>query len=234
MPDRPLIITIDGPAGAGKSTVSRLLAWHLKLDYLDTGAMYRAVAWALTARKDIPSRGRNLKTFLQDLDITIQGSGPTQKVWVLGQEIGQKIRTPEITQLASTFSMRPEVREALTEKQRAWGRRQGLVAEGRDMGTVVFPQADFKFFLTASIEIRAQRRLAELLQSGQAVSLEQVKKDMSRRDAQDQKRALAPLHPAPEARIIDTGHLCVDDILQILLTTIGGKAQAPFPLRNKS
>ena len=229
MPDRPLIIAIDGPAGAGKSTISRLLAQHLRLDYLDTGAMYRAVAWALATMKDPPSKGRNLKTFLQDLDITIEGSGPTQKVWVLGQEIGQKIRSPEITQLASTVSMRPEVREALTEKQRAWGRKQGLVAEGRDMGSVVFPQADFKFFLTASIEIRAQRRLVELLQSGSAVSLDQVKKDMERRDAQDQKRALAPLQPAAEARIIDTGPLTVDAILQILLTTICGKVQPPFP-----
>jgi cytidylate kinase len=218
--NRPLIITLDGPAGSGKSTISRRLAQRLGLDFLDTGAMYRAAAWALKHRPDVPEKGRALKAFLRDLDITIEGSGPGQKVRVLGQEIGQTIRTPEITLSASTVSMRPEVREALTEKQRAWGRRRGLVAEGRDMGTVVFPQADFKFFLTAPIEIRAQRRLAELRQSGQTVSLEQVQEDMARRDAQDRARALAPLQPAAEARIIDTGNLSVEAVLQLLMNLI--------------
>lgn len=215
-----IIITIDGPAGAGKSTVTRLLADQLRLACLDTGAMYRVVAWFLREHKKEALSGEALLLLLQDLDFIIEGNGPAQKVWVQGLDISQEIRTPEISQLASAVSMKPEVRSILAEKQKAYGEKGGLIAEGRDMGTIIFPQADYKFFLDASLEIRAQRRYEELSQRGQSVSLEEVKREMEARDRQDQERALAPLFPAQDARRIDTSHLSSEEVVKTILSHI--------------
>jgi CMP/dCMP kinase len=220
-----IIITIDGPAGAGKSTITRLLAESLGLDCLDTGAMYRVVAWVLKEQKKKDLSGEALLLFLKDLDFTIEGNGPTQKVWVQGRDVSQEIRIPEISQLASAISMKPEVRSILAEKQRALGSRGGLIAEGRDMGTVIFPQAEYKFFLDASLGVRAQRRFQELLQRGQSPSLEEVKQDMERRDRQDQERALAPLRPAQDAQVINTSHLSIEDVVQLMRSRIFKKTQ---------
>jgi cytidylate kinase len=226
MPDRHLLITIDGPAGAGKSTISRRLAGRLGLAYLDTGALYRAVAWALKAGGKEQAEGPALLRFLENLDIRIFGQGREQRVWVSGREIGRQIREPEISQLASAVSKKPEVRAFLLAKQRAWAQKQGLVAEGRDMGTVVFPQAAFKFFLEASLAVRSQRRFQELLEAGHSLSLEKVRQDMSFRDQQDQGRSLAPLQPAPDARVIDTTDLTIDQVLQEIIRIISGHPEA--------
>jgi len=226
MPDRHLLITIDGPAGAGKSTISRRLAGRLGLAYLDTGALYRAVAWALKAGGQEQAEGPVLSRFLENLDIRIFGQGREQQVWVSGREIGRQIREPEISQLASAVSKKPEVRAFLLDKQRAWAHKQGLVAEGRDMGTVVFPQAAFKFFLEASLAERSQRRFQELLEAGHSLSLEKVRQDMSFRDQQDQGRSLAPLQPAPDARVIDTTDLTIDQVLQEIIRIISGHPEA--------
>ena len=215
-----IIITIDGPAGAGKSTVTKILGDRLGLDCLDTGAMYRAVAWAIREGKKEALSGEALVLFLKDLNFVIEGNGPDQRVWVQGRDVSQEIRTPEISQLASAFSMKPEVRSVLADKQKALGRQGGLIAEGRDMGTVIFPQADYKFFLEASLEVRAQRRCKELTQRGQTVSLDEVKQEIETRDRQDQQRTLAPLCPAQDARVIDTSQLTPEMVVETILSQI--------------
>jgi cytidylate kinase len=215
-----IIITIDGPAGAGKSTTTRLLAEKLGLDCLDTGAMYRVVAWGLKEKKKQEISGKELSLFLKDLDFSIEGNGPAQKVWVRDRDVSQEIRTPEISQLASAVSMKPEVRSFLAEKQRAFGIQGGLIAEGRDMGTVIFPQAGYKFFLDASLAVRARRRFQELQQSGQTPSLEEVKRDIEARDRQDQERDLAPLRPAPDAHIVNTTCLSIEEVVQSILSLL--------------
>ncbi len=215
-----IIITIDGPAGAGKSTVTKILGDRLGLDCLDTGAMYRAVAWAIREGKKEALSGEAMIRFLKDLDFVIEGNGPAQRVWVQGRDVSQEIRTPEISQLASTFSMKPEVRSVLADKQKALGRQGGLIAEGRDMGTVIFPQADYKFFLKASPDVRAQRRYKELIEKGQSVSPEEVKREMEIRDRQDQQRTLAPLCPARDARVIDTSQLTPEMVVETIISKI--------------
>jgi CMP/dCMP kinase len=214
------IITIDGPAGAGKSTICKLLAARLGMECLDTGAMYRAVAWFLRKHKKEDLSGENLAFFLKNLDFRIEGQGLEQKVWVDGEDVGPDIRTPEISWLASVVSKKPEVRALLTERQRALGRHGKLVAEGRDMGTVIFPQAEYKFYLSASVLIRARRRNEELIGRGQAIALEKVIQEMEERDLQDQNRDLAPLCPAPGALIIDTSDLSVEQVLEKMISFI--------------
>jgi CMP/dCMP kinase len=216
-----LIITIDGPAGSGKSTLCHLLAGRLNLECLDTGAMYRAVAWALREKAEDRLCGEPLKGLIRELDLEIKGVGDRQAVRVGGLEVTREIRHPEISQLASILSSRPEVRQVLTEKQRRLGARGGLVAEGRDMGTVVFPEAQVKFFLQASLEVRARRRLKDLSRAGYPdLSLDEVLVEMDRRDLRDQQRELSPLRPAADALVIDTAPYSIDEVLQMMLAEI--------------
>jgi CMP/dCMP kinase len=215
-----IIITIDGPAGSGKSTIAQLLAEQLGLDCLDTGAMYRVVAWILRKQKKEELTGEALLLFLKDLEFVIEGNGPGQKVWVQGKDVSREIRTPEISRLASSVSMKPEVRSVLAERQKALGQQGALIAEGRDMGTVIFPQAEFKFFLNASLEVRARRRYQELIHKGHSVSLKDVEQEMEARDRQDQERTLAPLCPAPDAWVVDTSRLSIDDVIQSIRSII--------------
>jgi CMP/dCMP kinase len=214
------IITIDGPSGAGKSTICKKLAALLNMDCLDTGAMYRVVAWYIQKNGKEDLSGSTLAFFLANLNFQIEGQGLSQKVWVEGEEISQQIRTPEISLSASLFSMKPEVRTFLAQKQRALGEKGGMVAEGRDMGTVIFPQARYKFFLTAEVSVRASRRYMELLEGGQKVSLEKVRQEMEARDLQDEQRALAPLRPAPGAIIIDSSGLSVEEVVEKMVVVL--------------
>jgi cytidylate kinase len=214
------IITIDGPAGSGKSTLCRLLARTLGLECLDTGAMYRALAWFVRHQGAEAWSGAALESLIRPVEIVIKGSGAEQRVTVNGQEVTPEIRHPEITRLASDLSARGEVRRVLTEMQRRLGARGGLVAEGRDMGTVVFPQARYKFYLEADLRVRAERRYRELQQSGFPAVLERVEEDMGRRDRQDSGRTLAPLRPAADAEIIDTSLLNVEEVLARMLTRV--------------
>lgn len=196
---RPLLITIDGPAGAGKTTVSKMLARELGYGYLDTGALYRGVAHAVRAAGIAADDDAGLERVCQRLKLEFQDS----RLISNGVDISEHIRTPEITMLASAVSARPVVRQALLDLQRRLGRSKALVAEGRDMGTVVFPDADLKFFLDASVRQRALRRFEQYGQAG-GQTLERIEQEIRQRDANDSSRDVAPLKPADDAVTIDS------------------------------
>lgn len=214
------IITIDGPGGAGKSTVSLLLAKKLDFIYLDTGAMYRAVA--LNAlRKGIGFGDlKALYEMCRSIDINFMSTGDNYRVYIGEEDITDEIRRPEMDMLSSKISIIKEVRDAMTGLQRRMGRKGRLVAEGRDMGTVVFPDANHKFFLTASPEARAGRRYAERLGRGESISMEEVETELIKRDEQDETRAIAPLRPADDAIIIDTTPSGVDEVVEKIMVNI--------------
>ena len=214
------VITIDGPAGSGKSTVSRLLARRLKVLYLDTGAMYRAVA--LKAKRegvDLKDREK-ISKLCRDLDLHFETLDGTARLFVGAEDISAAIRSPEMDMLSSAVSAIKEVREAMTLLQRKMAEQGGVVAEGRDMGTVVFPDADYKFFVNADPGVRAGRRYRERLERGESVSRGEVEKELKKRDDQDMTRALAPLVPAQDAIIIDTTHLSVEEVVEKMVRTM--------------
>ncbi len=208
------VIAIDGPAGAGKSSVSREVAEKLGFQYLDTGAMYRCAGLAAQrARLDLADR-EALASLLAELSIAFQG----ERVLLNGEDVSTEIRTPAMDKAASEISAIPMVRERLTELQRSLGRNSNIVAEGRDMGTVVFPDAELKIFLTASTEARARRRWNQLKESGQEIPLEKLVEEIEARDRADSSRACAPLKPAPDAIIIDTTHMTRQEVVEAILT----------------
>ena len=214
------IIAIDGPAGSGKSTVSRLTAKRLHFLYLDTGAMYRAVALESKRRVIDLSRRKELRELCRNLDLHFRGDGEESRVCIGPEDISSLIRSPEMDMLSSRISAIGEVREAMTELQRKIGVKGGVVAEGRDMGTVVFPQADHKFFITATLEVRAERRYRERLTRGESVSKAEVERELRERDEQDTTRAIAPLFPAKDAVIIDTTDLSPEQVVQTILAKV--------------
>lgn len=221
-----LIITIDGPSGAGKSTVAKLLAQTLKYKYIDTGAMYRGVAYAYKAKgKWQMANGAtpldDMETFLKNLSIRFE-FGEDARVFVDDEDVSYAIRTPEISMLASKLSQNKLVRAFLTEKQREIGANGRIVMEGRDTGSVVFPHADVKFYLDASEEERAKRRYVELSEKGIHAELSSVRDDMSRRDRDDSKREIAPLRIPHGAVIIDTTGIDAKGVTDKLLKYIEG------------
>lgn len=219
------IITIDGPAGSGKSTISLLLAKKLGLLYLDTGAMYRAVALS-ALRKGVDLRDAAvLREMCRDIDINFRSAGDNYRVYIGAEDISDEIRRPEIDMLSSKISAIKEVRDAMTGLQRRIGMKGGIVAEGRDMGTVVFPDADHKFFLTASSDIRAERRYKERVDRGECISMEQVETELKKRDEQDRTRIIAPLKPAVDAIIIDTTALGINEVVDEMLGRVGKKGK---------
>jgi cytidylate kinase len=214
---KKLLITIDGPAGAGKTTVSRALADRLGYRYIDTGALYRGMALAVQSRGIDPQNDDDLKHLCSDLDLTFVRNDEGLSLYLNGENISDRIRTPEITMLASAVSARPEVREFLLDVQKNLGRQKAAVFEGRDMGTVVFPDADVKFFLDASTHTRALRRFEEQkLQSSQ--TLDEVERDIQRRDRNDSTREVAPLKPAPDAIIIDSTELTAEAVVDLMVS----------------
>lgn len=217
---KPEIITIDGPAGAGKSTVSKMLARKLDYLYLDTGAMYRAVALRAQRERVDPNDEEALEELCRGLEISFQESGESQRVFCEGEDVTEIIRAPEIGWMASVVSMRRPVRETLVRLQRKIGCRGRVVAEGRDTGTVVFPRARYKFFLDAQPGERARRRFRELTAKGLAVTLEEIQKEIGGRDEQDSSRQLAPLRPAEDARIIDSTGLTPEEVVKRMLAII--------------
>jgi CMP/dCMP kinase len=218
---KKLIIAIDGPAGSGKSTVSRLVAKSLGILYLDTGAMYRAAALEAQRRGIDFTDGPGLYNMCLALDLHFITDGNNQKIMVGDEDITTEIRSPEMDMLASRISAVKEVREAMSMLQRKIGMTaDGLVAEGRDMGTVVFPDAEHKFFVTASVPERAHRRYQERVSRGEPVSMEKVEEDLKKRDAQDSGRAIAPLRPADDAEIIDTTGMAIEQVIEDIIKKI--------------
>jgi cytidylate kinase len=230
MAEKQGVVTIDGPSGAGKSTISRLLAARLEYTYLDTGAMYRAVGLKVKeAGLDLDdAAGRAaLPGLLAAIDITLAPSASADddaRVFVNGEEVSKAIRTAEMGMVASRVSAEPIVREKLTEMQRRLGSKGGIVAEGRDTGTVVFPQAEYKFYLDASPEERARRRQLQLREKGQEVEFQILLEQIIKRDHDDSARSLAPLRPAPDAVIVDTSSLSIEAVVSHMLEKIQSSA----------
>lgn len=214
-----LLITIDGPSGAGKTTVSRILADRLGYRYIDTGALYRGVALAAISSGLNPDDDNGLEKLCNTLKISFVLDKKGLRLILNDSDITDRIRTPEITMFASAVSARPVVRSFLLNLQRDLGREKGVVFEGRDMGTVVFPGADVKFFLDASPKNRAKRRYKEL-KSINTQPLEAVERDMDRRDKNDSTRDLAPLKPAEDAIRIDSTDLSIEAVADRMLTVI--------------
>lgn len=214
------IITIDGPAGSGKSTISRLLAKKINFLYLDTGAMYRAVALAANREGIGLGNDERLGELCRSLDLYFETGEDAPRLFLNHEDISMAIRSPEIDIAASTVSAVKEVREAMTDLQRKMARGVNVVAEGRDMGTVVFPGAQYKFFLTASADARAERRFKERLLRGESVSSASVSVELRKRDHQDETRALAPLKPAADAIIIDSTGLSIELVLEKILSCL--------------
>ena len=214
---RKLLITIDGPAGAGKTTVSRALAARLGYRYIDTGALYRGVALAVKNQGIEPQSDADLKALCHELDMTFIIKDGNLRLISNGEDISDRIRTPEITMLASAVSARPVVREYLLGLQKDMGREKAAVFEGRDMGTVVFPDADVKFFLDASTRKRARRRFDEL-KSNSDQTLDDVERDMQKRDQNDSTREVAPLKPASDAVVIDSTDLTVEQVVDTMMS----------------
>ena len=218
---RELVITIDGPAGAGKSTVSKMLANRLGYIYVDTGAMYRAVAvLAGGAGQTDPLDETLLEDICSGLDLYFIEENSLLRLIANGEDVTEAIRSPEISSLASAVSTMTVVRKRLTKIQREMGEGGGVVLEGRDMGTVVFPDAEVKFFLTASPEIRSRRRYLELKIKGEQVTLDEVYEQLLARDRNDESRQLAPLRPAADSIEVDSSNLPVEDVVQIMLNHV--------------
>ena len=216
---KKLLITIDGPAGAGKTTVSRALADRLGYRYIDTGALYRAVALAAKTRGINPENDAELKGLCAELELAFVLAETGLRLFLNGEDITDHIRTAEITMLASAISARPVVREYLLDLQRNLGKEKAAVFEGRDMGTVVFPDADLKFFLDATTRTRALRRYDEV-KSQSTQTLEEVDLDIQRRDRNDSTRELAPLKPAQDAIVIDSTDLNVAEVVELMVSHI--------------
>jgi cytidylate kinase len=215
-----MIVTLDGPAGSGKSTVSKLLAERLNCLYLDTGAMYRAVALQAKRRGFDPQDREKLRDLCHNLDLQFKIEGKEVRLFVGNEDVSAAIRAPDIDLLSSRISAVKEVRDALTQLQRKIAEKRNVVTEGRDMGTVVFPDAEFKFFLNASPGVRAERRYKERINRGEFVLKEEVERELFKRDEQDKARSIAPLIPARDADIIETTSLNPEQVVQVILATM--------------
>lgn len=226
MSEKREIVTIDGPSGVGKSTLSRKVAAALGYTYLDTGAMYRAVAFYLQQRQIDFDDEQTVRSALSALDLQLlpaEGEDGDVGVVVGGQDVSPAIRTPEMGMLASRVSAIPAVREKLTEMQQAIGRAGKIVAEGRDTGTVVFPDASWKFYLEADPEERGRRRVEQLRRSGQEVDAQELLAMIVKRDRDDQERTLSPLQKAEDALVIDTSAIDIDEVCRKMLAYVQTK-----------
>jgi len=215
-----LVIAIDGPSGAGKSTTARFLAERLGYIYIDTGAMYRAVGWKAKREGIDPADEEKLANLCRRTDVTIKKDNNDPRFYVDGLDVSGEIRTPEMGLMASAVSKSPSVRARLLTLQRELGRNGGVVMDGRDIGTVVFPDADVKFFLDAGPEERGRRRYLELKAKGMDVDLARITQEIRERDQQDSMRSLAPLRKADDAVLIDSTSLDIGGVLERMLSEI--------------
>ncbi len=212
------IITIDGPAGAGKTTISKLLSQKLGIIYVDTGALYRGVAFEIKEQNINWKNGSDLEIFLKSLDLNFIMKNNSLVLMSSGRDISDFIRTPEISMLASLTSAKPLVRTALLDIQRKIAEKQDAVFEGRDMGTVVFPEAEYKFYLFADLTVRAKRRFDEMPEAVKDVN--SVEQEMQTRDNNDSQRQIAPLKPARDAIQIDSTFLNIEQVVEKMLKII--------------
>lgn len=204
-----MIVTIDGPAGTGKSTVARQLAASLGFEYLDTGAMYRMIA-VLAVEKDADLEDFNaVATLAKESEVDFYNGS----AMLNGRDVSSKLREPEVAIAASVVAQNQKVRERLVERQREMAAERDIVCEGRDQGTVVFPNAEAKFFLTATSEVRAKRRLQELLDQGKEVLFEQLLEEQNERDKRDENRPVAPLKPADDAVLVDSTEMTIEQVV---------------------
>ncbi len=215
----PFLVTLDGPAGVGKSTLAKSVAGYFNLAYLDTGAMFRALALRL-GQGAWDWTSQQLQASLLDLVFCLSGEGPNTELSLCGTPVGEEIRSERVGLWASHLGQRTEIRSFLKTVQKAIGRETSLVAEGRDMGTVVFPHAGCKIFLDASPRERARRRWLQLQDMGQTVDINQLTLDLQQRDEQDRNRPIAPLCPAEDAFLIDTTPLTIDQVEQLVRETV--------------
>jgi len=217
---KTLSVAIDGPAGAGKSTAARRIADALGFTYIDTGAMYRALAWAVLDSGVNPQSVEAVVTLAESLEIHLEPG----RVWADGREITEWIRSPEISNLTSPLAALPEVRARMVTLQQAMARRGGVVMEGRDIGTVVLPEAEVKIFLTASLAERVRRRQEELSASGVERETATLEREIAARDARDSGRDTAPLRPAEDAVCLDSDQLSADDVVTQILALVREKS----------
>lgn len=217
---RPLIIAIDGPSGSGKSTLGRMLARELGLLYIDTGSMYRAVALAVIESTSVNETDDvAVGSLAERVDIDLAGEPDSLKVTLDDRDVSDRIRDEDVTHISSIISTIPAVRRAMVARQRELGER-GAVLNGRDIGTVVFPNADVKFFLDAAIEERAQRRLAEEREHNPAATYEQTLADITERDRRDTTREDSPLIAAEDAIMVDSSGMSIDDVFQKMMLIV--------------
>lgn len=220
----PLIIAIDGPSGSGKTTLGRMLARALNLLYIDTGSMYRAVALAVLESSISSTDDVAVGSLAQGIDIDLTGDPDTLRVILEGRDVTEQIRTDEVTHLSSIISAIPAVRRAMVDRQRELGKR-GAVLNGRDIGTVVFPEADVKFYLTASPAARAERRFSESREQQPGLTFEATLAEMEERDHRDISRVDSPLAIADDAVVIDSTGLTIDQVCDHMLNVIKARAK---------
>ena len=214
------MITVDGPGGSGKGTITTRLADYLGWHFLDSGALYRLTALAVMKRRLPLDDAKALGEVAGNLDIRFETSGGDVISWLEGEDVSDRLRQEDTGVMASRVAAIPEVRAALTLRQRRFRQAPGLVADGRDMGTVIFPDAKLKIFLTASAEIRAERRYKQLKEKGESVNLTRLFKEIKARDLRDQSRSVAPLRPAEDAVIIDSTDLSIDEVFERIVSLI--------------
>lgn len=219
----PNLITIDGPSGSGKGTVCHILAKKLQWHLLDSGALYRILAYAALQQNISLSDQAALASLALSLDVSFVSNGAGVDTLLSGENIGDKLRTETVGQAASEVAAIEQVRSALLARQQAFLQKPGLIADGRDMGTVVFPDAKVKVFLDASAEERAQRRFNQLQDKGFNVSIAQILSEIKDRDYRDRNRAVAPLRPADDAFLIDSTSLTIDEVVEQILMLVALK-----------
>lgn len=221
---KKIVVAIDGPAGAGKSTIAKLAAEKLGYAYIDTGAMYRSVAWKFLQTGQ-PFDEDFISGLSKTMLIDFKPEEKINRVFVDGTEVTDAIRTPEVTAIVSRVAAIGAVREAMVDQQRRMGEAGGVLMDGRDIGTVVFPNAQLKIFLTASVEERARRRYAEMVAKGQQVDLQQLQADIAERDKQDSERAISPLRQAEDALLLDTSDMGISEVTERILQLVQERAQ---------
>jgi cytidylate kinase len=220
-----LIIAIDGPAGSGKSTVAKLTAAALGVPYIDTGAMYRAITLKAIRQRIPLDHAEQIAAMTRKTAIRFSGrSSKSQKVFLDGINVTKQIRTPELTKKVFYVAREPEIRREMVKKQKAMGRKEGAVMEGRDIGTVVFPNADYKIYLEADPKVRARRRYLELKGAGSKVTFSSVLRDLKVRDRSDYHRKVGPLKRAKDAFLLDTTKLTIKDVVDTILRIIQSKS----------